>query len=130
MTVPEDLHRLLVQWAIWARGPYFDKHFKLVCRSLEHKHLPIVGEVYTSVEDMLRASIRRHEVIKDHDMLKVERAVMKLPDKHRLAVRLNYVVYNRLPMTKKLRLVGCRQDEYELLVLRGAMMVARRLYGN
>lgn len=126
--VPPDLHHVLTQWAIWARGSYFDLHFKVICRSLEHKHLSRTGSIYTSVEDALRASIRRQDVIKDHDMLQVERAVMRLPVRpYRLAIRLHYVVHKRMPIAQKRRLLGCREDEYELLVLRAATMVGRRL---
>jgi DNA-directed RNA polymerase specialized sigma24 family protein len=125
--IPDELHRLLVRWAIWARGSHLDRHMKLICRSIEHKHLGRATNVYTSVEDIIKADLRRHDVIRDSDMLEVERAVMRLPDKHRLAVRLHYVVHKRVPLIQKRKLLGCREDEYDLLVLRGAVMVARRL---
>lgn len=98
-----------------------------MCRSLEHLHQARTGSVHDSASEALEASYRHGEVIKDADMLVIERGVMGLPDKHRLALRLKYVAHRRMPMSQKRRLLGCREDEYEELVFRAALMLANRL---
>ena len=119
MLVDSETHHLLVSWGQWARGKLKPLgHVK--CESIEHKYLPPGENVFKSATELLEGS---RPVLSDEPVVKVELLVMRMPEPHRTALRLDYVVYNRMPLSQKCRTLGVDRDSYFDLVARAANRV-------
>ena len=123
MLVDGETHALLVSWGQWARGK-LRPIGAVSCRSLESNYLPPAGNVYEGIEGVLKTS---KPILSDEPVMKVEILVMRMPERHRMALRLDYVVYNRMPLSQKCRQLGVGRDDYFELVARAANRVRQAL---
>lgn len=126
LTLPEDreLKDLLIRWGRSCNGNYIPLHFWVGCTSLESEYLPPAGEVYAGIEALLQASISRPRT---KDMGLIDVAVMRLPERLRMAVALEFVVHKRMSLRRKLNALKVNQEGYVTLVTAGAKTVGRVL---
>jgi hypothetical protein len=119
LQIDPELHRRLVEWARWCRGPDSEwaARFRVLCRSAESAHLPPAGVVYEGAEVLLRPAMP----IKDVDAGEVEVCVMRLPERPRSALRLHYVARkHEFTLARKCRLLGTTHEGYFELVTAAA----------
>jgi hypothetical protein len=90
----------------------------------------VAGEVYLSATEAIERSLRYMPARPDWPQLEVELIVMRLPDRHRLAIRLDYVAHKRLTLVQKATLTGVHQDLFLGLVGEAAGMVEREITQN
>jgi DNA-directed RNA polymerase specialized sigma24 family protein len=119
--IEREMHQLLVAWAQWARGNSVGGPQRPQAGSIESNYLPEAGDVHEGLQ------APRMPVLPDAPMIQVEIAVMRLPARPRLALRLHYVVHKRLPVAQKLRMLGTSWEAYKALIERGAGMLKERL---
>lgn len=128
--IPSELWNLLVQWAKWCRGSIPELRMADIARSIEcRKFLAPAGDQFLSVEEILIRQLRKSRAgqLPDREMLAVEMTVKDLPARNRLCLRLEYVVYKSMPISRKRRILGVTEDGYADLVWRSSFMVRNRL---
>ena len=121
--IEPELHARLVSWAQWCRGsglPRLDVH----CTSAESNWLPPAINIYQTASEALQAVKPAKPV---SEAIQVEIAVLRLPDKPRLAVRLHYVVHKRMPMQQKFRRLGVGEEGYWSLLDDACTLLRMRL---
>src|SRR5574341_2417955 len=121
--IDRDLHERLVLWARWCAGRHLPR-LEVRCESAESAYLPPLEGVYSSTEEALKAAL---PPINGEHAFAIERIVLKLPDKPRLALRLHYVWYRKLAHSQKCRMLGVSNDGYNELVRSAALMVGAYL---
>jgi DNA-directed RNA polymerase specialized sigma24 family protein len=122
-----EIHDRLVAWAKWARGRHLPNCLHVICRSIESGFLAPAGDVWMTAEEALKASIKASEPISRGDEWETERIVSSLPGRHRDVLRLHYVVFKRMPMVQKRKLLGVTEDDYWVLLTRAGQMLRNRL---
>lgn len=129
--VPEHIHRRLLAWRRWCLGAWLPREFHVVCESAEKWHTPEKGNVYAEPEQpagLPGLTTRSYPQAPDHEALEIERALLRLPRRAALAIRLHYVGYPRLAMKQKMRALGLEHDRYWTFVVDSAGALAALLH--
>ena len=113
--IDDATHRALVAWAFWARGKnYLPKDVR--AGSAESSYLPRRGNTDMTATEALQESVGSSRALGDHIAGKIDDCVMGLPDKPKAAVRLHYIMWQRMPKEQKFKILGCTEAQYWLHV--------------
>jgi DNA-directed RNA polymerase specialized sigma24 family protein len=121
--IEPELNGILIDWAKWCRGHAIPMTFWVGCKSIESGFVGELGDVHEDTEGRHTKALETAETRPEYLCLEIEKAVMRLPEKHRTALRLHYVIRKQLPMSQKRRILGVSQDGYIKLVTRSALMI-------
>ena len=125
LKIPAYIHWRLVAWARWCRSP--DAPQTVRCRSLESGYLPLAGEVFESVEALLR---KGRPAVPEYPLVQIEVAVMRLPEKPREALRLDYLWHRQFPLAARCKMLGLGERDYWRVRYDAAMQIALQALDN
>lgn len=126
--VPEYIHRRLLAWRRWCLSAWLPREFHVVCESAEKWHTPEKGNVHDDPASLPESIRRTYPQALDHEALAIERALLRLPRKAALAIRLHYIGYPRIPVKQKMRALGLEHDRYWTFVVDSAGALAHMLH--
>lgn len=127
LQISDRARELLENWAGWCMSGYFPSEFAVGCDSAESIASGRLGNIHLTATELLQQSIRdgSGSPYNEPQAVAVELAVLRLPDKQRLAVRLHFVAWRRIPMNRKFRLLGVGELGYFDLVEAGVRQIEK-----
>jgi hypothetical protein len=112
--IHEGVHDRLLNWARWCNGGRGSSSGQPMFRQYRSGYRESAEQVFIPIDGL--------------DAVKMEKQVIFLPEKHRIAVQWFYVYSHRgLSMWKVLRFMGVQRDTLVTLVHDGRSMVKNRL---
>ena len=122
--IDRETHERLKNWARWCRSGYLPAEFWVGCQSAEADSVSEAGAVLETTAERLDTALRAGSGPYDEkDAAIIEIEVLRSPPKMRMILRLHYVTWRSIPMSRKRKLLGVSDSGYwDLLEL-----AARRL---